>query len=223
MTVLNVYEYVLIELNKVEAPSLLLEDFIYFLNKATQQYANKMYNLCEYNQQKQDDLLGFYNEVLINSSLEDDIIVDDYFHSLGCDVTFINECGKKLIRSASKKTANISGAIMDNYYFKPSFRKPYYSIITLTDNSVKIVIDFGISTKWQLESVNFKYLKTPPTYIIENVDFESEEYIESTIPFSNYVCYEIINDLVKLILENASDPRLQSNMPVNQSIANPGQ
>lgn len=38
MNVLNVYEAVLIELNKVEAPSLLLEDFIYFLNKAIQQY-----------------------------------------------------------------------------------------------------------------------------------------------------------------------------------------
>ncbi|GMO69536.1 MAG: hypothetical protein Nk1A_8710 [Endomicrobiia bacterium] len=34
MTVYNVYEYVLTELNKVQAPTLLLEEFNYLLNKA---------------------------------------------------------------------------------------------------------------------------------------------------------------------------------------------
>ena len=37
------------------------------------------------------------------------------------------------------------------------------------------------------------------------------------------MCQEIINELVKLLMENASDPRLQSNIPVNQTIANPTQ
>jgi|ADurb_Total_1213_FD_contig_31_901935_length_515_multi_2_in_0_out_0_2 hypothetical protein len=36
MTAIQVYEAVLIELNKVKAPSLSLEDFIYFFNKASQ-------------------------------------------------------------------------------------------------------------------------------------------------------------------------------------------
>jgi hypothetical protein len=43
------------------------------------------------------------------------------------------------------------------------------------------------------------------------------------LEFPDYVCYEIINELVKLLLENASDPRLQTNIPVNQSIAPPTQ
>lgn len=34
MTILQLYEAVLIELNKVKAPSLSLTDFIYFVNKA---------------------------------------------------------------------------------------------------------------------------------------------------------------------------------------------
>lgn len=34
MTIREIYEGVLIEINKVQAPNLLLEDFNYFLNKA---------------------------------------------------------------------------------------------------------------------------------------------------------------------------------------------
>ena len=41
--------------------------------------------------------------------------------------------------------------------------------------------------------------------------------------FPDYVCQEIINELEKLLLENAGDPRLQTNLAVNQTIANPAQ
>ena len=41
--------------------------------------------------------------------------------------------------------------------------------------------------------------------------------------FPDYVCQEIINELAKLLLENAGDPRLQTNLAVNQTIANPAQ
>lgn len=34
MTVKELYNYVLVELNKVQAPSILLDDFVYLLNKA---------------------------------------------------------------------------------------------------------------------------------------------------------------------------------------------
>ena len=33
--------------------------------------------------------------------------------------------------------------------------------------------------------------------------------------FPDYVCIEIINGLVKLVMENASDPRLQTNLAIN--------
>jgi hypothetical protein len=36
-------EFILVEQNKVEAPSLLLADFNYFINKAIYQYLNKRY------------------------------------------------------------------------------------------------------------------------------------------------------------------------------------
>lgn len=42
------------------------------------------------------------------------------------------------------------------------------------------------------------------------------------LEFPDYICYEIINICVRLLLENASDPRLQTNVPINQTIAVPG-
>ena len=49
MTARELYEYALIECNKLEAPSLLLEDYNYFINKAVQQYINTIYNLTWFN------------------------------------------------------------------------------------------------------------------------------------------------------------------------------
>lgn len=56
MTAKNLYNAMLIELNKVNAPSLLLEDYNYFINKAVNQYINKKYNIYDINQQSTDDL-----------------------------------------------------------------------------------------------------------------------------------------------------------------------
>lgn len=51
--------------------------------------------------------------------------------------------------------------------------------------------------------------------MLEGVDTTKE------MEFPEYVCYEIINEFVKLLLENTSDPRLQTNIPINQTIIPP--
>lgn len=55
-TARQVWEGMLVELSKVNAPSLLLDDFNYFINKAIYQYINKRYNLYDINDQTTDDL-----------------------------------------------------------------------------------------------------------------------------------------------------------------------
>ena len=50
MTSRQLYEAVLIELNKENAPNILLEDFNYFANKAINNYINKRYNIYDINQ-----------------------------------------------------------------------------------------------------------------------------------------------------------------------------
>lgn len=57
MTFRQAYEFALIECNKLKAPAMLLEDYIYLFNKAVQQYINTVYNRCDYNQQSTDDLM----------------------------------------------------------------------------------------------------------------------------------------------------------------------
>jgi hypothetical protein len=56
MTARQLYEAILIELNKENAPNILLEDFNYFANKAISNYVNKRYNIYDINQQTTDDL-----------------------------------------------------------------------------------------------------------------------------------------------------------------------
>ena len=56
MTARQVWEGMLTELSKVNAPSMLLQDFNYFFNKAINQYINKRYNIYDISQQSTDDL-----------------------------------------------------------------------------------------------------------------------------------------------------------------------
>ena len=56
MTARQVFEATLIELSKVQAPSLRLYEFNYLFNKAINQYINKVYNIYDINQQTTDDL-----------------------------------------------------------------------------------------------------------------------------------------------------------------------
>ena len=56
MTARQVFEATLIELSKIQAPSLKLHEFNYLFNKAINQYVNKIYNVYDINQQTTDDL-----------------------------------------------------------------------------------------------------------------------------------------------------------------------
>ena len=72
MTAKNIFEYALVELNKVQAPSLLLEDYNYFINKAVNQYINKIYNAYEVNQQKSDDLRVLKGTTILPVNIQND-------------------------------------------------------------------------------------------------------------------------------------------------------
>jgi hypothetical protein len=52
-------------------------------------------------------------------------------------------------------------------------------------------------------------------------DLTSTEDHTRPLEFPDYVCFEIVNEFVKLLMENASDPRLQTNYAINQTVADP--
>lgn len=56
MTELGLYNVALIEQNKQEAPTLLIEEYNYLINKAIMQYINLTYARFDLNQQASDDL-----------------------------------------------------------------------------------------------------------------------------------------------------------------------
>lgn len=396
MTTRQLYEDLLIELNKVQAPAVLLEDFNYFANKVIGQYINKMYNFYDINQQKSDDLRVLKSTAILTPALNTGLVSDnllkntyevylpdDYLHILGCVIEYtVNKnykcykAGNNLQFNAKRLTADMFPAIIHNYYMRPTYKNPYYylnniavdfvhpinelpePITTATTTLGSTLIQFGTPSLSSLSVVKdsqtlvFNYNADPnagvdpgipdppitdqinpggtpvnmytlfydivtlqrdlswfnisteivgtelvftnlvgegissvtetgtyltvvttasemPTEALENksagfrygnrskvrmeirygqelpwlyptklyVDYlRSPQYIKLTeeqvdevldtsqlLEFPDYVCQEIVNDLIKLLLENASDPRLQTNIPINQTIGIPQQ
>ena len=401
MTSRQVFEAALIELNKVQAPSLILEDYNYFINKAVSQYINKMYNLYDVNQQKTDDLRVLKSSTVLTPSVNNDYgtsalfsktyevnLPDDYLHILNCVCEYTLSKSFKCYNSgdtvhfgAKRLTGDMWSQIINNYYMRPQYKNPYFYInnvnivntfpttdnqiavtntnytdisnvsapltllgyykvdiygkqcnyyyytdteipkititntftvggqsqslttpTTITRNSGSFVTDgvevgnlintgtlgpgpitakvlavsestitldlyndemsngttsiylykiqeissefvekiaesrYGNKSKVRLEirygkdnsvfalsKVYVDYIKTPQYIRLTQDQIDEVEDTSQLLEFPDYVCQEIVNELVKLLMENASDPRLQTNIPINQTIANPGQ
>ena len=383
MTSRQVYEGTLVELNKVNAPSLLLEDFNYLFNKAIYQYINKKYNIYDVNQQSTDDMRVLKATAILTPAKASDsyavgdnilaknslygatyevTLPTDYLHLLNCVCNFkVNKnfkCydeGSYVQFGATRLTSDIWSQIINNFYMRPSYKKPYYYIhnvnkqvnvptnpntydgllrdTSVTPDSKYVLPTGGISTSenngqlvvqplyykftteensdpliingehvkyndnelyylhttasgglgkgtdgqhsisvgsnnetavssnlsrslledndlvkrkaavrygnasevrleirygkddtlFKLENVYVDYIKTPQHIRLTQEQLDLTEDTSQMMEFPDYVCQEIINELVKLCMENASDPRLQTNLAVNQTIANPAQ
>lgn len=266
MTVRELYNNVLVELNKVQAPSLLLEDFVYLVNKAVQKYINKRYNFFEMNQQLTDDLrvllkssdaLQESEEIQADGTKKKIIsnidgapqydLPEDYMHILNCICTFEKSSNSKCNNTKEKQYEAIPASKLDtaswphtieNYYMKPSRKRPYYYIINIQDPSANTnyTVDQVEGVRYgnsQVPVVQIKSGKDKPSAVY--VDYlRAPKYIDLTIEdlddiddntpqleFPDYVTYEIINELVTLILENNKDPRVQTQVGVAQSIMPP--
>lgn len=281
MTVRQLYDNILSELNKVEAPSILLEDFIYFANKGVQQYVNKVYNRYDINQQATDDLQTLKATSMLKVECDVNTILpsedayyfvylpEDYLHLLNCIVIFeknskyigskCSDSTKTSIKSLARRlTSDLYPNVMNNAYFKPSYKVPYYFItslhpdvnnelldsilnprhIHLSNNATlekildpcsitcdeellsnfKLEIRCGSTKKYIPNSVYIDYVRVPQRISLTYNELESEMDTTRMLEFPEYVCYEIVNECVKLIMENASDPRLESNLAINQTI-----
>ena len=267
MTVRQVYEASLIELNKLQAPSLLLEDYNYFINKAILNYVNTRYNVYDLYQQSTDDLRVLKGTAVLDSPVllpgaiklhgatyEADL-PRDYLHILNCIVEFsvskpfkCYEPGTPFYQGATRLTADMYNQIINNHYMSPSYKRPYFYIHNQVEptvdinptlpnvpeiktdtrygnsSSVKLQIRYGKdNTLFVLQRILIDYLKVPRHVRLTQDEIDMTEDTSSVMEFPDYVCQEIIKELVKLLMENSSDPRLQTNIPVNQSIAPPQQ
>lgn len=290
MTERELYEYALIEMNKEEAPSLILEDFNYFINKAVQQYINKVYNRYDINQQSSDDLrvlkatsilepqeseIDYGMSTRNNKKLIYSVdLPDDYMHILNCVVEYEVQqdykcyaAGDHVDFAARRLTADMASGIINNVYMRPEYKRPYFYINNvntaipqndaeydsvanypseartdvnafdkpqLTDSvklrntrkanasKVRMELRFGNDVSvFKPYRVYVDYIKAPMFIRLTQDDIRSVADNTRPLEFPDYACYEIVNELVKLLMENASDPRLQNNFAINQTIGDP--
>ena len=91
-------------------------------------------------------------------------------------------------------------------------------------SEVRIEIRYGTDDSvFELTDVYIDYLKAPQHIRLTQKQLDTTEDISQLLEFPDYVCQEILNELVHLIMENQENQRLQTHPIVNQSIANPAQ
>lgn len=290
MTARELYEYALIELNKLEAPSLLLEDYNYFINKAVQQYINLVYAKLEIDQQSTDDIRVLKTSAVLtpsklveNSSytnlaggmFKSSYYVDlpaDYMHLLNCIVEYkvgvsnfkCYNKGDMVYFAARRLTPDMYTQVLNNAYMRPMYKRPYYyltnintanNIVTnpsmdtaildankennetpsaLVDSNnvpgdrlanpsiVRLELRYGNDDGvFVPNNIYVDYLKSPMYIRLTQEQINSTLDYSQVLEFPDYVCFEIANIFVRLLMENASDPRLQTNIPINNTIAAP--
>jgi hypothetical protein len=198
---------------------------------------------------------------------------EDYLHLLNCIVVFNKDGGyqskstckdsneKSTVNSLARRlTSDMYPNVMNNAYFKPSYKTPYYFITKLNVNSnealldgilnpcsskqvvssnamlsqildpcgdvsdeersgvLKLEIRCGSNKKYVPSSIYVDYLRVPEKITLSYTELENEVDTTKMLEFPEYVCYEIVNECVKLIMENGSDPRLETNTAINQTI-----
>ena len=388
MTSKQLYHAVQIELNKENAPNILLESFNYFVNRAINQYVNKRYNIYDINQQTTDDLRVLKATAILEPTKSEDYndfstasmatyyvtLPSDYLHMLNCICIYnvkktwnCYDAGDHWRAPAKRLTADAFSQVLDNFWNKPTHNKPYYYIhnvnkqiyipteekdgeinaeidtrnfpLTFFDEGKNIVksascsvinedgtlgrvelhfiehqnvreetlnqasfywdstrktytsgglepsaspqiplnllyingsdshgnpigeanlnntfikinngkeeisnVERGASVRYgnssevrceirygsddrifELEKVYIDYIKAPQHIRLTVKQLDSTEDISQVLEYPDYVCQEILNELVHIIMENISDQRLQTHPVVSQSIANPAQ
>lgn len=84
---------------------------------------------------------------------------------------------------------------------------------------VRLEIRCGQKNKLKLTNLIVDYIKAPQLIKLTQGQINLVEDTSQVLEFPDYVCYQIIDELVLLILENTSDPRLQTHLAVTTSTA----
>ena len=91
-------------------------------------------------------------------------------------------------------------------------------------STVRMEIRYGTDDRlFRLKKVYIDYIKAPQNIRLTQEQLDVTEDTSQMLEFPDYVCQEIINELVHIVMENITDQRLQTHPVVSQSIANPAQ
>ena len=331
MTARGIYEAILIELSKVNAPALKLHEFNYLCNKAINQFINEIYNQYDINQQTTDDIrvlkstaylepkkVALHYPKVTNSiskvnpltgATYEIFMPQDYLHLLNCICIYYIDSNYKCYDKgdyievpAKRLTADTWSNVVNDIYNRPSPLNPYYYIhnrnqqptlptnptyikkeankedvevygtditskgyaasgamvntvssgaaasnfnrtIKLQDalgeseesvvdkptairvsnpTAVRCEIRYGMDDSvYKLVEVQIEYLKSPQFIRLTQEQIDRTADTSQIMEFPDYICQEIINKLVMLLMERAQDPRLANNIQINKTIARP--
>ena len=205
------YEAVLIELNKENAPNILLETFNYFANKTIYQYVNKRYNIYDINQQTTDDLRVIKATAKLTpqrSSDYDDlttysghmanyraVLPNDYFHILNCICIFelqkTFKCYNKgdfFRASATRLTADAYSQVIENFWNRPTYKRPYYYLHHVNNYQTN-----PTNTRTDAKSINYLFE--------ENIEINKKE-LESDSNY--YIVYCTIKNTDYYLVNNSN-------------------
>lgn len=159
MTARDIYDAVGVELNKVKAPAILLEDFNYFLNKSVIQATNKFYNSYDISQQTTDDIRVLKATAeLAPIRISDTSTLDlygaaceaylppDYYHILNVICKFVPTTNYKsykkdvpLYVGARRLVADSWPVLVNNLYNRPSYKMPYYYLHNVNTSDINLL------------------------------------------------------------------------------------
>ncbi len=126
------------------------------------------------------------------------------------------------INNVNTQTSVVTNPEMDDSIKSSSFLQslqPQYDR-TSSPVNVRLELRFGNDDSVFIPSnLYIDYIKSPMFVKLTEAQVDSVVDTSQILEYPDYVCYEIINNLVKLLMENASDPRLQTHIPVNTTIA----
>jgi hypothetical protein len=234
LTARSEYINILTELVKEEAPVLYLEDYLYYYNKAISEYMKARYELYETNQQLADDL-RFWKKEFNTTSLSIPInsiykTVGNkkmfyYRHLLSCIISVdlsrpVFKCSQlpetTLPYKAVRMSSEMKAGMLDNVYLRPEFYRPYFEII---DNEIRIKAGEIDIKSVKISNILIEYLCHPAQVDLTEAQIDSNVDTSQVLEFSYDVGQEILKVAMKLILERGSNPRLQSNVAINQTIS----
>ena len=118
------------------------------------------------------------------------------------------------ILDANKENNETPSALVDSNNV-PGDRLANPSIVRL---ELRYGTDDGVFVP---NNIYVDYLKSPMYIRLTQEQINSTLDYSQVLEFPDYVCFEIANIFVRLLMENASDPRLQTNIPINNTIAAP--
>ena len=119
---------------------------------------------------------------------------------------------------------------MDDKIQEGAYRSPSIELSTdmdikspydRTSNQSPVFIEIHAGDTTEVTKLQVAYVKSPMYVSMTEEQVYGIEDNTQVLEFPDYICYEIINTFVRLVLENASDPRLQTNVPINQTIGIP--